>query len=207
MSATVSVSAAKPDAHALATSIAQHIGPNWSVDHKRDDGYQCGATITCSANGAALWICVDYTGRAECSGRFPTMANGAQYSAGKVDYGRMGFDPGKDPKKIAADIERRCLTAYLPALEKARAYIRCDHAARAAALAAAIRIASAVGADIKDNDGAVNVWPGVDGCYALQVRPSSDLPGNPPRVDMKLREVSPETAIKVLEVLRKAGGK
>ena len=104
----------------LAIEVAKYL-KGWKIEPDLDKAWR-GARIQ-GPDKAEVFISVDWRDKGCASGCFPADSGGALMSAarwGLVPYNQendectIGFNPGKDPERIARDIERRLLPIYLP---------------------------------------------------------------------------------------------
>jgi hypothetical protein len=205
----------EPTAYELAVSIAQHLtGPaRWTAARREtmdDDGKRY-AELTRLEDGAELGVTVGgyrSEGRVTFRAHWPKYKDGQQYTP--RDYLHITCSAGRDPNKLARDIERRLLVDYDPAYRKALDDVRASDAAAGEAWRTAERIAKTVGAELPGleshnrpkNGAAVNLHGGPSNIYSLKVHPSYD--GGPARVAIDVHDLDEHTALEVLALIARS---
>ncbi len=205
----------EPTAYELAVSIAQHMtGPaRWTASKREtmDDNGKRYAELTRVEDGAELGVTVGgyrSEGRVTFRAHWPKYKDGQTYSP--REYLLVTCSAGRDPSKLARDIERRLLVHYDPAYRKALDEVRASDAASGEAWRTAERIAQAVGAALPrperhnrpKNGAAVPLHGGPPNIYSLKVHPAySD---NPASVSIDVHDLDEQTALEVLELIARS---
>lgn len=202
-------------AYELAASIAQQLaGPaRWTaVRHATmDETGQRYAELVRAEDGAELGVTVGgyrAEGRVFFRAHWPKYKDGSQYTP--REYLRITCSVGRDPRKLARDIERRLLADYEPAYHAALADVRASDAAAAGAADAAQRIAQAIGADATppngysrpSNGSSVPLHGGPSNVYGLKVHPAWG--DEPVRVSFDVHSLDEATAIQVLALIARS---
>jgi hypothetical protein len=205
----------EPTAYDLAVSIAQHMaGPaRWTASKREtmDDNGKRYAELTRIEDGAELGVTV---GGYRSEGRVTFRAHWPKYNDGQGftprEYLHVTCSAGRDPSKLARDIERRLLVHYDLAYGKALDEVRASDAAAGEAWRTAERIAQAVGAALPrpeshnrpKNGAAVPLHGGPPNIYSLKVHPAYG--DNPARVSIDVHDLDEQTALEVLALIARS---
>jgi hypothetical protein len=202
----------EPAAYELAVSIAQHMN-GWTASKREtiDDNGKRYAELTRIEDGAELGVTVGgyrSEGRVTFRAHWPKYKDGQQFTP--REYLQVTCGAGRDPSKLARDIERRLLVDYEPAYRKALGEVGASDAAAGEAWRTAERIAQAVGAELPrpgghnqpKNGAAVPLHGGPSNIYSLKVHPSYD--DSPARVSIDVHDLDEHTALELLAVIARS---
>jgi hypothetical protein len=149
----------------------------------------------------ATFTIVDYKEvnlKADCFGVYPRTAKGEQYPSYGETRPSISFSVTRTPAQIAADIRRRLLPEYAKHLVKVEKWI--DHTNRAAEELATTRaLMQEAGFYFPEHSSTQGYMKKTRAEQLGRPQPSVWVYGG--FVDMKLKDVTPEQALKVLQAL------
>ena len=208
MSAPETNRAPQPDAYELAVALAPHFVDTFRAKSRVWDGARSkdyaslvredGLEFSVSTRGHAM------LGRVTFRGCYPELEPGYTYST--RGYYEITCDAGKDPKKLAREVERRMFAAgFETAWREAVAYIAAWKMQKKTTRAAAERIARASGLTISERSGergnAIEFYRTPNCLSRVQVQQPGALDTEGPRVRFEVYSIDEETATRVLRIL------
>ena len=190
--------------HALLHQVATELGGYAYKPTNEEGGFRAMGELVSGKDRATL--CVTFTVdaykevnlKAEAFGVYPRTSKGESYPSYGEQRPSIGFAVTRTPAQIAADIQRRLLPEYVKHLAKVSKWI--EHTERAAEELAATRaLMQEAGFFFSEH----SVTEGyLKKTKAEQLgRPKVTVCVYGGHVDMKLKDMTPEQALKVLEVL------
>ena len=190
----------------IAVSMLAHL-PGWSVapsrfqdQHFTDLVRNDGARIAIYVGGPSGWAPKD---RVVFAGQWPKFRDGSNYYASEP-CPRITCRADRSAEKLAGEITRRLLPAYDAAYAKASEYVAQSNAAVGEAENIAARFVSMLGAEAKITHSrrgdAQRIWAPLESIYGLSVDPAWG--DSPVSVAMEIRNLAPEVAFAVLEMIQ-----
>lgn len=192
--------------HALMHQVATELGGCAYKPDKNEDSYIYRVMGELVSGKDRATLCVTFTvvatnevnTKAEAFGVYPRTAKGEAYPSYGEQRPSIGFAVTRTPAQIAADIRRRLLPEYAKHLAKVSKWI--EHTERAAEELAATR------AQMQE---AGFFFPETSSTEGYMKKTTAEQLGRPKptvcvyggHVDMKLKDMTPEQALKVLEAL------
>lgn len=219
--------------HAAALALATSIAPllaGWTVEQSSADASYDWVDLV-RADGARVHVYVEPArqsrdrrasgsaaldgwrneGRVKLIGAWPRFRDGSQYTGGERASITVGAK--RPPKSIAREFLTRLLPAYDPEYAKARAYVVAHNAHADEAQLVAKRLAASIGGELSTNvskrDDSVTILRTPEAVSRLRVQPAHAYGGShsyPVRVDFEVHGLDPETAARVLEIIRESEG-
>lgn len=190
--------------HALMHQVANELGGYVYKPDKEDAGFRVLGELISGKERATL--CVTFTvdayreviAKAEAFGVYPRTSKGESYPSYGETRPSIGFNVTRTPAQIAADIRRRLLPEYVKHLAKVSKWI--EHTERAAEELAATRALMQEAGFFFPEHSSTEGY--LKKTKAEQLgRPKATVCVYGGHVDMKLKDMTPEQALKVLEVL------
>lgn len=192
--------------HALMHQVASELGGYAYKPDIIEETYYCRVMGQLISGKDRATLCVSFTVdaykelnlKAEAFGVYPRTAKGESYPSYGEQRPSIGFTVIRTPAQIAADIRRRLLPEYVKHLAKVAKWI--EHTERAAEdLAATRALMQEAGFFFPEHSSTEGYLKKTRAEQLGRPKPTVCVYGG--HVDMKLKDMTPEQALKVLEVL------